>query len=476
MSGTRTIFAWMFREEYRLHAHLFGGRRFAAFPVFVAILAAGTVQFLTYAGTDFVAVVAGFHALVFAFGLHTGSIGFVGRDAQRNLLPTGTLLVFTARTLPLSRRRLVAVFLAKDAVYYAGLFLLPLTVGFVPAMVEGSLAPLDLPLLWVSTSATFVLGTAVTFAAIALTTRGLSGWIALLGLATGAGLLWVVEDLVRFTPYALYAEATPSALAGTGGSLLALLGLGFLAYDPTYERPSRTVPNAFRAWYDRLPFEDAVLTKTVVDVRRSSGGLFKLVFSGGILFAVSAYLVEFAGSVTGVEPSTGVSFGAILGLSAFTTYNWLTGVDSPDDYLPYPVDVAAVFRAKFRAFLLLGPPVGVLYLVIAAVWRGIRPLEAVVGLALLLGSMLYLFGVTVYLTGFSPNEFLFDTLLFAVFFAAVAVVLVPVLVVGFVLSPIPPLALVGLAVAGVVAGLLGLGLYRRAVPKWTAVHRNGEAG
>jgi hypothetical protein len=255
-----------------------------------------------------------------------------------------------------------------------------------------------------------------------------------------------------------------------------LLGLGFLAYDPTYERPSRTVPNAFRAWYDRLPFEDPVLTKTVIDVRRSSGGLFKLVFSGGILFAVSAYLVDFAGSVTGVEPSTGVSFGAILGLSAFTTYNWLTGVDSPEDYLPYPVDVADVFRAKFRAFLLLGPPVGVFYVAIAAVWRGIRPLEAVVGLALLLGSMLYLFGVTVYLTGFSPNEFLFDTLLFAAFFAAVAVVLVPVLVVGFVLSPIPPLALGGLAVAGVVAGLLGVGLYRRAVPKWTAIHRSGEAG
>jgi hypothetical protein len=476
MAGTRTILAWMFREEYRLHAHRFGGRRFAVFPLFVAALSAATVEFLTYAGTDFGVVVAGFHGLVFAFGLHTGSIGFVGRDAQRNLLPTGTLLVFSARTLPLSRRRLVAIFLAKDAAYYAALFLLPLTVGFVPAVLDGSLAPVDVPLLWVSISATFVLGTAVTFAAIALSTRGLPGWVAILGLAAAGGLLWVAEDLVRVTPYALYAERAPLALAGTGGLLVALLGLGFLAYDPTYERPSRTATNGFRAWHDRLPFEDPLVTKTLIDVDRSSGGLFKLAFSGGILFAVSAYLVDFAGSLTGVTPSTGVSFGAILGLSAFTTYNWLTGVDSPEEYLPYPLGVADVFRAKFRAFLVLGPPIGVLYVALAALWRGIRPLEAAVGLALLLGLMLYLFGVTVYLTGFSPNEFLFDTLLFAAFFLAVAAVLVPVLVVGFVLSPIPPLALAGLAAGGAVAGGLGLALYRRAVPKWTAIHREGGGG
>jgi hypothetical protein len=411
---------------------------------------------------------------VFAFGLHTGSIGFVGRDAQRNLLPTGTLLVFTARTLPLSRRRLIAVFLVKDAVYYGLLFLLPLTVGFAPAVLDGSLAPLDVPLLWASTAATFVLGTAVTFAAIALSTRGVSGGVVALGVAAAAGVLWVTEGLVRFTPYALYADRTPLAVAGTVGLVGALLALGFLAYDPTYERPARTARNAFRSWYARLPFRDPLVAKTLLDVHRSSGGLFKVVFSGGILFAVSAYLIEFAGSLTGLAPSTGVSFGAILGLTAFTTYNWLTSVDAPEDYHPYPVDVADVFRAKFRAFLLLGPPVGVAYVAVAAAWKGVRPLEALVGLALLVGLTLYLFGVTVYLTGFSPNEFLFDTPLFAAFFLAVAVAVVPVLVVGFVLAPVAPLWLGILAGGAAGLGLVGVALYRRAVPRWTAIHRSGQ--
>lgn len=468
---TWTVFTWMLREEWRLHTYLFGGRRFAAFPLFIALLSAGTVEALTFTGADFGAVVAGFHALVFAFGLHTGSIGLVGRDAQRNVLPTGTLIVFSARTLPLSLRRLIGLFLVKDAVYYAVLFLLPLTAGTAPAVVSGDLALASIPVLWLSTTATFVVGVTVTFAGVALSTRGAPGGFFAVLLAAAAGLLWFLSDLVAFTPYALYAGAPAPAAAGTLVTLAALLAVGFLAYDPTYEKPARSA-EGFRLWRDRLG-GDGLLVKSLLDVSRSSGGLFKLVFSGGILFVVSAFLIDFAGSLTGIRPATGISFGAVLGLTAFTTYNWIASVDSPADYLPYPLDVPDVFRAKRTAFLLLGPPVGLVYYLAAALWWGVTIPAALTGLVLMLGLMLYLFGVTVYLTGFSPNEFLFDTVLFAVFFVSVAVVLVPVLIVGFVVQPIPLPLLAAVAAAGLLVGGVGTFLYRRAVPKWTVIHRSG---
>ena len=94
-----------------------------------------------------------------------------------------------------------------------------------------------------------------------------------------------------------------------------------------------------------------------------------------------------------------------------------------------------VFEAKFRAFLLLGPLVGLGFYVFALVWRGGPALEALVGAVLLVGVACYIFGMTVYLTGFSPNEFLFDTALFAIFGVAMVVPLVPILVVGFALAP-----------------------------------------
>lgn len=106
-----------------------GGRRFAAFPVFIALAGAGTVWLLRTSGTGPAQVAFGLHLLIFAFGLYTGSAGLVGRDALRDLLGDVTLIVFSARTLPVSERRLLGAFLVKDVGYYVGPFLLPLAVA-----------------------------------------------------------------------------------------------------------------------------------------------------------------------------------------------------------------------------------------------------------------------------------------------------------------------------------------------------------
>jgi len=465
---SRRLFVEMLREEFRLHARLFGGRRFAAFPLFVALVGAGTVWLLERAGTDLGGAIAGFHALVFAFGLHTGSIGLVGRDAMRDLLGDVTLLVFTARTLPLSRRRLLGIFLVKDAVYYAALFLAPLSVAFA----VGGLG-LRVALLWATITGTFLLGIAVTMAAIALSTRGVSGWVVVLALAAAVGLGWTTSfDPVGFTPYAVYESPGVGSVVRAVVPIVGLSLLGIATYDATTTSPSRTAESAFEAWHERLSFdEDGLVTKSLLDVARSSGGFTKVPFSAGILFLVSVGMVDLAGSLTGVDPSIAVSMGAILGLTAFTTYNWLTQFDALGVYLLYPISHAAVFRAKFRAFMVLGLPTALGYFAIAVAWRGGRVGEIVVGAVLLVGLHLYLFGLTVYLAGFRPNEFLFDTVLFAVFTVAVAVGLVPVLIVGLVVAPIDVIAMAALVALAVILGSVGVGLYRRAIPRWSRRYR-----
>ena len=481
MSGRdvgRTIFVGMLREEWRLHAELFGGARFGAFPLLVAAIGAGATWLLVSTGTAVASVVAGLHVLVFVFGLHTGTIGFVGRDAIRNLLGEVTLLVFTSRTLPTSPRRLVAVFLVKDAVYYAALFLAPLSVAVAavavvapggPAAGWGSLS--RLPLLWLSTTGTFVLGVCVTFALVGLGTRR-----AVLASVAAAGALlaaWRFAgfDPVALSPYGFY--RSPGLLAAAVGVLPipALAGLGLLAYDPTDRRPSRTAAARFTTWRDRLGDDDGLLTKSLLDVARSSGGFGKVLVSGGVLFLVTAFLVGVVERLTGVAPSTGVSFGALLGLTAFTTYNWLTQFDAPESYGLLPVPTGAIFSAKARAFLALGVPTALTYYALAAAVFGGPPGELAAGALLAVGVLGYLFGLTVALAGFEPNEFLFDTVLFAGFAAAVALGLVPVLIVGFVLAPLGPTLLAGVAGWGVVLAIAGVALYRRAVPKWTARYR-----
>ncbi len=470
MVGLARLFAEMAREEFRMHSDLFGGGRFAAFPVGVGLMAAGGVWLLTaLTGTTVGRTVAGVHALVFAFGLHTGSIGLVGRDAMRDLLGDTTLLLYGARTLPLSRRRLLAVFVVKDLAYYSGLFLVPIALAFLTAGLGASVG-----LLWASLTLTFALGLAVTLTGIALSTRGKPGWLVLVVLAAAAGLgVAAGVDVAALTPYGLWAAPSLATFAVAVVPTPVLTSAGLALMDLSYDPETRTADAAFDRYDDRLPGDDPAFAKTLLDVRRSAGGFVKVPFSAGILFGATVALLAVAETLTGLAPSVGVSMGAMLGLTAFSTYNWVTSFDERSEYAAYPLSVADLFRAKFRAFLVLAVPTALAYFALAVVLLGGRPAEVAVGALLTVSLTLYLFGLVTYLAGFQPNEFLFDTLLFAGFGVAVAVVLVPVLVVGLTLAPLSPALLGGLAVWGLLAAGLGLVAYRRSVPRWTEHFRSG---
>lgn len=468
---TKRLFAAMLREEWRLHRELMGGSRFAVFPLAVAVLVAGAVELLAFVGTEPGVVIAGLHGLALVFGIHTGSIGFVGRDALRDLLGDVTLLVFSGRTLPLSQRQLLTTFVVKDVVYYALLFLLPMAAGLLPAaLLRGAVGVPAVALLWATLTATFVLGIGITLAGVGLAGRGRLGWVALAGIGVAGAAAWQFGvPLVDYTPYGVFAAPTLPRVAGALALVAGVFLLGGWLFEPTAQRATRTEQPLFRRIQKRV--EDPVAAKTLLDVHRSDGGLWKALFSAGILYAVTAVLVDLAGRITGVEPAVGVSFGTILGLTGFTTYNWLTQADGVDAYLAHPLDTGDVLAGKLRAFLLLGPAVGLVFYGVALLRHGAPLLDALAGALLLVGVAAYIFGVTTYLAGLSPNEFLFDTGLFLGFGAAMALPLVPVLVVAFALAPIPASLLAGVSLFGLVLAGVGLLLFRRAVPKWTTHHR-----
>lgn len=468
---TRRLFVAMLREEWRLHRELLGGSRFGLFPLAVAVLVGGAVELLAFVGTGPEAVVAGLHGLALVFGVHTGSIGFVGRDALRDLLGDVTLVVFSGRTLPLSQRDLLTTFVVKDVVYYAVLFLLPMAAGLLPAaLLRDAVGLAAVPLLWATLTATFVLGIGITLAGVGLAGRGKAGWVALAGIGVVVAGVWLSSvPVLDYTPYGVFTAPT---LVHTAGALALVAGtflLGGWLFDPTAQRTTRTEQPLFRRIRARVG--DPVAARTLLDVHRSDGGLWKVLFSAGILYAVTTVLVDLAGRITGIEPAVGVSFGTILGLTGFTTYNWLTQADGVEAYLAHPLETGDVLAGKLRAFLLLGPVVGLLFYAIALLRHGAALLDALAGALLLVGVACYIFGVTVYLAGLSPNEFLFDTGLFLGFGAAMALPLVPVLVVAFALPPIPGMVLAGVSAFGALLAGVGLVLFRRAVPKWTKHHR-----
>ena len=468
----RYLFGQLVREEWRLHATRFGGRRFAAFPGFVALVAAGTTAFFALGGADAPLLLSGLHLVVAVLGLQVGTVGLVGRDAVEDLLGDTTLLIYAARTLPVTPERLVVAFVLKDVLFYAFLFVLPLVVGVLPLVHFGAVALSRLPLLFLTTGGMFALGVGASLALVGVSTRSRPATLLLAG-ALVAGLVLRGGLLVSVTPYGLWVR--PTLLAAAGSLLLpvALVACGTALFEFDGRSVSRSVPDRFGSlhqWLKRFDGSGA-LSKSLLDVSRSSGGLWKLAFSQGLVFGVLAVLLTYLPDVVPVRPAPGLTMATVLALGTFTTYNWLFQFEDERFYRRYPVALEGVFRAKLVAFCLLALPVGLAYLALGGWLFGLRSM--LVGVAVFAPLSLYVFGVTGYVAGFSPTELLFDTPTFARFTAATTVVLVPLVVLAIAL-PLAPLrlSLLAVAVAGL-AGGVGFLLYRRAGPRWAAAVRRG---
>lgn len=453
----------MLREEWRLHEHLFGGRRFAAFPAAVALLAAGGFALLSYTGTEFGTVAAGLHGLLFFFGLQVGTIGLVGRDALRDAVGDVTLLVFSARTLPVSWNRLLAVFLWKDLVYYTGFFITPIGLAAVPTALRTGVAPGRLALLWLTLIGAFALGVTLSLTLAGAATRSRL-------LVTGAVtvvvavILWSGAEALAYTPYALYRDpALPSAVRGFAP--VAVFGvLGPVLFRPADSGAYRTANERFRTVRSWLRDDDGLSTRALLEVSRSSGSVWKVLLSMGVLFGVTALLLGAVTAATGLEPSAGVAFGTLLGLGSFTTYSWVTQFDTAEEYLRYPLSTATVLAGKRRASLLLSVPAGLVYLGVATVWYD--PVTLAPGLVVLPLLSVYVFGVTAFVVGLSPTELLFDTPRFLMFGAALSVVAMPLLVAALVEPSFGPVTTVAAMALAAVAAVVGLLLQRRAGPRW----------
>jgi hypothetical protein len=451
----------MLTEEFRMHSHLFGPRRFAAFPLFVAAVVGAGVWLLSTTDTSLELIVGGLFVLVLFAGFQVGTVGLVGRDAIRDVIGDMTLLVFSARTLPVSRRRLLFVFLFKDLLYYVVLFLTPVVVGFLPVVVDGGFTLAEVGLLWLTIADTFALGVGTSLALAGATSRST---------ATAAGVVAVIaatlalepDLMLPLSPYALYADpGVETLLSGSVLTVVAVVAGPLVFEPPTRDRVQRVGDDRYRQ-FQRLG--DALTARPLVEVTRSSGSVWKVVFSLGVLFGVTALLLDRITVAMGIEPSAGIAFGTLLGLGTFTTYNWVTQTDSEREYLRYPERMRAVFAGKRRAFFLLALPTGLVYLALAGVL--FPGPELLLGVAVFPLLAVYVFGLTAYLTGLSPNELLFNTPLFALYSFGLMLVAVPLLIAALAFDEWP-VAAAGFSVAlAVVGAAVGVVLARRTGPRW----------
>jgi hypothetical protein len=124
-------------------------------------------------------------------------------------------------------------------------------------------------------------------------------------------------------------------------------------------------------------------------------------------------------------------------------------------------------HGKALAFTLVAYPTALLHYGLGVLALGTSVADAVIGGVLLVSLMVYFFGLTVYLTGFSPNEFLFDVLRFSAFGVGLMLPLVPLLVIALIAPQYTPINTAVLLLFGGVFAASGFALHTRSVTKWS---------
>lgn len=369
----------MLKEQYRMHANMYKGSYFKLFPLTVFLVTLATLYpFRIYSNipqADITVGLAGFGAVL---GIAAGLVGFSSRDEARNLIGDRSLLIYTSRTLPVSRKKLLGLFVLNDAIYYSIMFVIPLFAGFSAAY--------------------------MTFAPMVL--------LQVFGAFLGGALLSLI-------------------LARTGIEL----------------------PSLFKTTYTSE--RGALTSKTIQDVSRSAGGVFKifatlLLLTGAYWMAVIHLPFE-----TVFMQNPLVTYSVLLGMSTISVYNWVNRFDDISDYLHLPVDREMVLHAKHRAFVFLAFPLTTLFLVVSSIYY-----SGALGLALLTlySSIFISLSLISFLTGLNPNSELYDSKVFIEYVVLNSLLLLPVAVASILLEFIGVYIFVGLT--GVAVALSGVLLWR----------------
>ncbi|MFB6147782.1 MAG: hypothetical protein ABEJ66_02760 [Candidatus Nanohaloarchaea archaeon] len=267
---------------------------------------------------------------------------------------------------------------------------------------------------------------------------------------------FLVKDLVYYTalfllPVSLGASLASGQLLGPGMAVSFLAGLisAVVMARLSLRAPGRHVS------YSGRP--SPLTSKTLSDLSRSAGGLFKVFFSMLVLSGLYWTAVSYFPATSGLLRNPVLSFSVLLGLVSLSVYNWVNRFDSVEDYLHLPVNRDELLDSKQETFLLVSVPMATLLLAGAIITTGATLTSASLSLLAAVSVLLFTAGLASRLTGLQPNSRLFDVKIFTEYLVLNSIVTLPLL--GFSILFRPGLEAL-FATASVAPGAIGLYLLR----------------
>jgi hypothetical protein len=432
------IFKSMIKEEWRMHSNIFGSGGFALFPVFIFLFTFFISLVLPIFREIFTdaQISLGMHYVFLILGSMVGAFGLMGREFMNRRFGQASLIAYSSRTLPVSQREIFANFLIKDIVYYFVLYVLPFISGFALAaelVPSGDFQlPYTLLVLLVTLSFSFMIGLSLVF--FLSTVYAHSGKLLLSGLlAVFVFLLFASENLNSNVFYSLPSLSlflNPSKDQFLLSFALIIIpssfSLVFLKVD--YPQTKKSFSNSFSRLCEHLKSYrySAFVAKDFLDLKRSEGGLGKVIFSFLLPVALIWMLLSALGQVIPAL-NTLALFSLVLGVLSSSMYNWLTEYDIFASYAFFPIRASDMIKSKLNSYFFLNL---IPLLILTMLVLNKEPASLIPSLLLFISISFYMVSILVYLTGLSPSINLYNGRTFALYAFSV----MPLLIINIILS------------------------------------------
>jgi hypothetical protein len=462
------LFEWFIVEEVREFLNLFGKKRLALFPVVIltfSFLLGVSIPVFDVESTTIGGI---YHAVILLIGIQMGNIGFEARDRLDDVMGEGSRILYSSRTLPIKEKTLVSVFLVKDALFYAVVFLLPIvlggSLGILLTPLQSSSFALNLGIigflsLYTTTSVAFILGVSIGFFVTTVDIKRTKGVIALILLFA---IMSVAVSLTNIEISYITSLGTPVLLFVATILSLTISGIGILQFKLNSESPlEKEYDSTYTAMSDRFSTNNNywnVLIKTLMDIMRSAGGFWKIVFSTGMIAITGYFLLSVVENFFLTNGYSQIAIASLFSLIAYPIYTIMFRYDSIDTYDYLPITEEEVYKSKAVLFMIMSTVVGIaFYTPIAYREAGFVPMFGY-GILVLIGMLVYQLGILTVLVKDKPMQFLFDGMLFSGYSLSVMTIMIPAVIYGLYGGVLSPLALIGILAMNVTVGLVGLAL------------------
>ncbi len=424
----KEIFSKMMKEEWRIHTTSFNNKMFAFFPLIIFVLSFVGCLFIPFLKSiitiDQIFKYA--HYVFIFFGLSVGAFGLFGKEIMNRRFGQASLIAYSSRSLPVSERSIFFAFFAKDIVYYLHLWIIPIFAGFLVTSQFIGINFISALYACFTLVLSFLLGLSAVFLLSTIYAHSSKILIALIlsifGIYFSMSYFLSIQVNFLILPFLYYYNLSLRMLLEIILLILIPLIISIIFVKFEYPEKKKFQKNQLTILDKKVAFSkySFYIAKDFLDLKRSEGGLGKIIFSFLLPIAFTyIFLSIFLELIPTVK--TIMIFSIFLGIVSSSIYNMLTAFDTFNPYMFLPVRVSTVLKGKITTFMIINI-LSILILIIATITMN-QILYFLPAFLMFMSIAIYSLAVTVYFTGLNPNILIYDSKIFVPYIASLGPIL-----------------------------------------------------